>query len=97
LFVYGYGGAVRLFVRLSYVLSSPSVHPQARKVAKQLKKEKGSVAGYTDEENPFGDTTLSEKFVWSKKLEKQIQDGADVRHFGAQAEALRQDERLVSG
>lgn len=67
----------------------------ARKVAKQLRKEKGSVAGYTDEENPFGDTTLSEKFVWSKKLEKQIQDGADVRHFGAQAEALRQDERLA--
>lgn len=64
-------------------------------MAKQLKKEKGAVAGYTDEENPFGDTQLSDKFVWNKKLEKQIQEGTDVREFSAAAERLRQEERVV--
>mmetsp|Transcript_16090 Transcript_16090/g.41105 ORF Transcript_16090/g.41105 Transcript_16090/m.41105 type:complete len:678 (+) Transcript_16090:112-2145(+) len=67
----------------------------AKKVAKQLKKEKGAVAGYTDEENPFGDTQLSDKFVWNKKLEKQIQEGTDVREFSAAAERLRQEERVA--
>ena len=32
-----------------------------------------SVAGglYTDEKNPFNDENLTEKFVWSKKIEKE--------------------------
>jgi len=67
----------------------------AKKVAKQLKKDGGSVAGYTDEENPFGDTNLSGKFVWNKKLEKQIHEGADIRELGSEAERHRQEERLA--
>eukprot|EP00951_Prasinocladus_malaysianus_P000534 scaffold3966_cov27-Prasinocladus_malaysianus.AAC.1 len=66
----------------------------AKKLAKQIRKEGNTVAGYTDEENPFGDTSLTEKFVWNKKLEKQIQEGRDVRELGAEAERLRQEQRL---
>jgi hypothetical protein len=60
-----------------------------------LKKEKGGIAGYTDEDNPFGDTSLTERFVWNKKLEKQIQEGHDVRELGPEAERRRQEGRLV--
>jgi len=34
-------------------------------------------------------------FVWHKKLEKQILDGADVRDLGLKAERGRQKERMV--
>ena len=36
-------------------------------------------------------------FVWHKKLEKQILDGADVRELGLKAERQRQKERMVRG
>ena len=50
--------------------------------------------GYTDEDNPFGDARLSERFVWGKKIEKQLVDGADVRDLTAKAEQRRQNERM---
>ena len=34
-------------------------------------------------------------FVWHKKLEKQILDGADVRELGLKAERQRQKERMA--
>ena len=67
---------------------------QAKKVASHLKKHSGG-HGYTDQDNPFGDSNVTERFVWGKKLEKQIQSGVDVKDLGAKAEKLRQDERLV--
>lgn len=59
--------------------------------------EKGGAAGhgYTDAENPFGDAKVSERFVWGKKIEKQLQEGADVRELTSKAERKRQEERLV--
>lgn len=50
--------------------------------------------GYTDEENPFGDVNLSERFVWGKKIEKELVDGADVRDLTAKAEQRKQADRL---
>lgn len=35
--------------------------------------------GYTNENNPFGDTTLSEPFVWRKKLQYEKAAGQDVK------------------
>ena len=67
---------------------------QAKKVASHLKKHSGG-HGYTDQDNPFGDSNVTERFVWSKKLEKQIQSGVDVKDLGAKAEKRRQEERLV--
>lgn len=67
---------------------------QAKKVANHLKKHSGG-HGYTDQDNPFGDSNVTERFVWGKKLEKQIQSGVDVKDLGARAEKRRQDERLV--
>mmetsp|Transcript_2251 Transcript_2251/g.8027 ORF Transcript_2251/g.8027 Transcript_2251/m.8027 type:complete len:850 (+) Transcript_2251:52-2601(+) len=42
-----------------------------KKLVAQMKTD--SVAGglYTDEKNPFNDENLTEKFVWSKKIEKE--------------------------
>ena len=68
---------------------------QAKKVASHLKKHSGG-HGYTDQDNPFGDSNVTERFVWGKKLEKQIQSGVDVKDLGAKAEKRRQEERLVS-
>ena len=53
------------------------------------------MAGYTNTENPFGDANLTERFVWRKKIEKQIIEGADVKDLGLKAERARQTERLV--
>ena len=38
---------------------------KARKMAKRKADE--TVAGYTNDSNPFGDTQLSERFVWKKR------------------------------
>ena len=67
---------------------------QAKKVASHLKKHSGG-HGYTNQDNPFGDSNVSERFVWGKKLEKQIQSGVDVKELTARAEKRRQEERLV--
>jgi hypothetical protein len=53
---------------------------RARRLAKKLAKEQkqkqelgwgDEYMGYSNVDNPFGDTKLTETFVWSKKLEKQ--------------------------
>jgi len=65
-------------------------------VAKHLKKHAdGSAHGYTNDANPFGDTNVSERFVWGKKLEKQLREGADVREMTSKAEKQRQEDRFV--
>lgn len=68
---------------------------QAKKVTKHLQKAAASGHGYTNAENPFGDANVTQRFVWGKKIEKQIQEGADVRELTAKAERERQLERLV--
>ncbi len=50
--------------------------------------------GYTDEDNPFGDANLSDRFVWGKKIEKQLVEGADIHDLTARAEQQKQAHRL---
>jgi hypothetical protein len=64
-------------------------------VGEHLRKHKVTGTGYTNEDNPFGDTNLTERFVWGKKLQKEIAGGRDVREMTAKAEMARQAERLV--
>ena len=63
-------------------------------MANHLKKHSGG-HGYTDQDNPFGDSKVNERFVWGKKIEKQIQSGVDLKDLTAKAEKRKQDERLV--
>jgi hypothetical protein len=65
-------------------------------VAQHLKKHKVTGIDYTDNDNPFGDSNLTERFVWGKKIEKELASGRDVREMTAKAEMRRQAERLVS-
>ncbi|KAK3278867.1 hypothetical protein CYMTET_13223 [Cymbomonas tetramitiformis] len=65
---------------------------KARKLGKRLQSE--TIAGYSNESNPFGDTNLTERFVWHKKLEKQINDGMDIKELGLRAERKRQENRM---
>jgi len=67
----------------------------AKKVARHLEKhEHHHGTTYTDEDNPFGDPTLSKRFVWTKKIEKKIEQGVDVKELTAKAEQRRHQERM---
>lgn len=79
------------------LLACPLPVLQAKKVAQHLKKHRVTGIDYTNEDNPFGDANLTERFVWGKKIEKEIVSGRDVRDMTAKAEARRQAERLVRG
>ncbi|KAL4529491.1 hypothetical protein Ndes2526A_g04276 [Nannochloris sp. 'desiccata'] len=67
-----------------------------KKVERHLKKHGGLGGfGYTDEDNPFGDANLvSDRFVWGKKIERQLVEGTDVRELTAKAEQQKQAYRL---
>ncbi|KAL3716461.1 hypothetical protein ACJRO7_008114 [Eucalyptus globulus] len=66
---------------------------KAMSVAKKLKSQ--SVAGYSNASNPFGDANLNEKFVWKKKIERDVSLGADLDTFSMKAEKKRQKERMA--
>lgn len=53
------------------------IEKKARKEAKRLK-EQQELFGYTNEDNPFGDSRLTEKFVWNKRNELLQKKGFDV-------------------
>ncbi|KAG0466213.1 hypothetical protein HPP92_017793 [Vanilla planifolia] len=65
---------------------------KALKVAKKLKSQ--SVSGYSNDSNPFGDPNLTEKFVWRKKIERDISQGVAV-DMSISAEKKRQRERMA--
>ncbi|KAJ8754214.1 hypothetical protein K2173_002114 [Erythroxylum novogranatense] len=66
---------------------------KAMKVAKKLKAQ--SVSGYSNDSNPFGDSNLNEKFVWRKKIERDVVQGAPLDIFSVKAEKQRQRERMA--
>eukprot|EP00850_Spirogloea_muscicola_P014898 SM000110S18905 [mRNA] locus=s110:182121:189533:+ [translate_table: standard] len=67
---------------------------KALKLAKRMKQQ--SVSGYTNDNNPFGDANLTEKFVWRKKIDKDLLTGnLDTRELSLKAEKRRQVEREV--
>ncbi|XP_057983115.1 splicing factor Cactin [Malania oleifera] len=63
------------------------------RVAKKLKYQ--TVSGYSNDSNPFGDSNLNEKFVWKKKIERDIVQGAPLETFSVKAEKKRQKERMA--
>ncbi|KAL9429273.1 hypothetical protein AB3S75_031146 [Citrus x aurantiifolia] len=63
------------------------------KVAKKLKAQK--VSGYSNDSNPFGDSNLNEKFVWRKKIERDVSQGVPLEEFSVKAEKKRQRERMA--
>ncbi|KAJ0961018.1 hypothetical protein J5N97_001015, partial [Dioscorea zingiberensis] len=67
------------------------VYFQALVVAKKLKSQ--AIFGYSNDSNPFGDSNLTEKFVWRKKIERDISQGQPVE-ISVKAEKKRQRERM---
>lgn len=67
---------------------------RARKLARKLRAD--SIAGYTNEDNPFGDANLTERFVWRKKIARDVEAGADMAdELTLDAERRRHAERLA--
>eukprot|EP00252_Welwitschia_mirabilis_P015341 TRINITY_DN3371_c0_g1_i1.p1 TRINITY_DN3371_c0_g1~~TRINITY_DN3371_c0_g1_i1.p1 ORF type:complete len:672 (-),score=177.94 TRINITY_DN3371_c0_g1_i1:244-2259(-) len=66
---------------------------KAAKVAKKLKTQK--VSGYSNDSNPFGDSNLNEKFVWRKKIERDVAQGLSLEELSVRAEKRRQRERMA--
>ncbi|XP_020096133.1 cactin [Ananas comosus] len=65
---------------------------KALKVAKKLKAN--AVSGYSNDSNPFGDANLTEKFVWRKKIERDVAQGRPV-DISVKSEKKRQRERMA--
>ncbi|GAV77475.1 CactinC_cactus domain-containing protein/Cactin_mid domain-containing protein [Cephalotus follicularis] len=67
---------------------------KAMRVAKKLKTQ--TVSGYSNSSNPFGDSNLNEKFVWRKKIERDVTQGmSTLDMFSVKAEKKRQRERMA--
>ncbi|CAD6215012.1 unnamed protein product [Miscanthus lutarioriparius] len=65
---------------------------KAEKVAKKLKTN--AVSGYSNDSNPFGDPNLTEKFVWRKKIERDVSQGQKV-DISVKSEKKKQQERMA--
>ncbi|CAN7138780.1 unnamed protein product [Brassica rapa subsp. narinosa] len=66
---------------------------KALRAAKKLKTQ--SVSGYSNDSNPFGDSNLTEAFVWRKKIEKDVHHGVPLEEFSVKAEKRRRGERMT--
>ncbi|CAH9056255.1 unnamed protein product [Cuscuta epithymum] len=73
----------------------------AKKAEKKLKKAakklnaKHKLSGYSNDSNPFGDSNLNEKFIWEKKIHRDISRGVPLESFSLKAEKERQKERIA--
>ncbi|XP_041027530.1 cactin [Juglans microcarpa x Juglans regia] len=72
---------------------SKKAKKKAMRAAKKLKAQ--TVSGYSNDSNPFGDSNLNEKFVWSKKIERDVSQGVPLDMFSVKAEKKRQRERMA--
>jgi len=81
---------------MAKLLENPEERKRRRleKKAKKMKNRQANetVAGYTNEANPFGDGSLSEKFVWNKKIQKDSDTGIRQKRLSKQEENDRRDE-----
>lgn len=71
---------------------SKKAQKKALSVAKKLKSP--AVSGYSNDSNPFGDSNLTEKFVWRKKIERDVSQGIAV-DISVSSEKRRQRERMA--
>nr|GMD04240.1 cactin isoform X1 [Ipomoea batatas] len=73
----------------------------AKKAEKRLKKAakklnaKQKLSSYSNDSNPFGDSNLNEKFIWEKKIHRDISRGVLLESFSLKAEKERQKERIA--
>eukprot|EP01062_Namystynia_karyoxenos_P013517 TRINITY_DN14875_c0_g1_i1.p1 TRINITY_DN14875_c0_g1~~TRINITY_DN14875_c0_g1_i1.p1 ORF type:complete len:591 (+),score=232.09 TRINITY_DN14875_c0_g1_i1:72-1844(+) len=73
---------------------------RARRLAKKQRKDElrsqgaaGATPGYSNDANPFGDSTLTESFTWKKKIDRERQDGTfDPRRYTREAEMRKRQE-----
>ncbi|XP_057438215.1 splicing factor Cactin [Lotus japonicus] len=72
---------------------SKKAQKKAMKVAKKIKTT--TVSGYSNDSNPFGDSNLNEKFVWRKKIERDVSQGVPLDAFSMKAEKERQRDRMA--
>ncbi|AEE27633.1 Cactin [Arabidopsis thaliana] len=72
---------------------SKKAQKKALRAAKKLKTQ--SVSGYSNDSNPFGDSNLTETFVWRKKIEKDVHRGVPLEEFSVKAEKRRHRERMT--
>lgn len=68
-------------------------HKKALKVARKLKAQ--APDGYSNDSNPFGDSNLTEKFIWRKKIERDLTQNVVPTEVSLKAEKKRQKERLA--
>lgn len=66
---------------------------KAAKLAKKLEKQH-NISGYSNESNPFGDSNLNERFVWRKKIERDVAQGVPIHAYSLKEEKKRQRERM---
>ncbi|KAK6942710.1 Cactin, C-terminal [Dillenia turbinata] len=66
---------------------------KAIRAAKKLKSQ--SLSGYANDSNPFGDSNLGEKFVWKKKIERDIASGVPLEAFSTKAARKRTKEGMA--
>ncbi|KAK0579013.1 hypothetical protein LWI29_019686 [Acer saccharum] len=66
----------------------------AKKVQRVANKLKTRVLGYSNDSNPFGDSNLKERFVWRKKIERDVTQGVDIL-FSVKAEKRRRRESIA--
>eukprot|EP00041_Stephanoeca_diplocostata_P025740 m.681666 g.681666 ORF g.681666 m.681666 type:complete len:749 (-) comp22812_c0_seq8:255-2501(-) len=61
---------------------------------KKLEEERKKFAGYTNNDNPFGDTNLDARFVWHKKREQGVKQGLSVEEQERRAKQLRIENQI---
>ncbi|XP_043699946.1 cactin-like [Telopea speciosissima] len=66
---------------------------KALRVAKKLKTQ--TVSGYSNDSNPFGDSNLNEKFVWRKKIERDVVQGLPLEMYSVKSEKKKQRGRMA--
>lgn len=90
------GKHVEICFKVLVVMDIVCLFLQAKRVEKHLRKHhngKGGVA-YSTGDGPFEEVVHTERFVWGKKIEKQLESGMDVAELTARAERRRQKERM---
>lgn len=68
-------------------------YKKALKVSRKLKAQ--VPGGYSNDSNPFGDSNLTEKFIWKKKIERDLAQNVTPTEVSLKAEKKRQKERLA--
>ncbi|XP_050227714.1 splicing factor Cactin-like [Mercurialis annua] len=66
---------------------------KALKVAKKLKSDSSAV--YSNDSNPFGDSNLNEKFIWRKKIDRDVAQGVPLENFSIKKEKQRRIESMA--